>query len=215
MSGIHFDLDLNITYSGVIGLATLPASVPRLMAARGNRLLQLQSAEEDAAVLPCGQGHHECLLDWQGRRWDHSQLWWRCQNSSAEVFLLSQLYSEIECWLLVGVQTAPVSGGHLELDMSINNVNQIYWYLTQVSIIYICQAVVELVVTRLQLTRRVLGRQKQTRRGRWRSWGLSVCWRRGGWRRGWSCGAPALIPAPGSRCSPSPLPCQPEQCCCC
>ena len=29
-------------------------------------------------------------------------------------------------------------------------------------------------VTRLQLTRRVLGRQKQTRRGRWRSWGLSV-----------------------------------------
>ena len=77
-------------------------------------------------------------------------------------------------WMLVGVQTAPVSGGHLELDMSINNVNQIYWYLTQVSIIYICQAVVELVVTRLQLTRRVLGRQKQTRRGRWRSWGLSV-----------------------------------------
>ena len=52
-------------------------------------------------------------------------------------------------WMLVGVQTAPVSGGHLELDMSINNVNQIYWYLTQVSIIYICQAVVELVVTRL------------------------------------------------------------------
>ena len=51
--------------------------------------------------------------------------------------------------MLVGVQTAPVSGGHLELDMSINNVNQIYWYLTQVSIIYICQAVVELVVTRL------------------------------------------------------------------
>ena len=63
MSGIHFDLDLNITYSGVIGLATLPASVPRLMAARGNRLLQLQSAEEDAAVLSCGQDHHECLLD--------------------------------------------------------------------------------------------------------------------------------------------------------
>ena len=56
----------------------------------------------------------------------------------------------------------------------------------------------ELVVTRMQLTRRVLGRQKQTRRGRWRSWGLSVCWRRGGWRRGWSDGASALIPAPGS-----------------
>ena len=63
VSGIHFELDLNITYSGVIGLATLPASVPRLMTARGNWLLQLQSAEEDAAVLPCGQGHHECLLD--------------------------------------------------------------------------------------------------------------------------------------------------------
>ena len=47
--------------------------------------LQLQSAEEEAAVLPWGQGHHECLLDWRGRWWDHCWQWRRRQSCRAEL----------------------------------------------------------------------------------------------------------------------------------
>ena len=170
MSGVDINLDLNITLSDLTGLATLPSSVPRLT---------WEAAEVTAVAAVTFCWGINCSLtmrtwsSWVSRgqtrrrqRWDHSQAWFFCRQCPSQPTLPRN--SMLVC----------------------RRLNYFRILLNKVSIIYICQAV----VTRMQLTRRVLERKKQTRRG----WNLSVRRRRGGWRRGWSDRAPALIPAPGS-----------------
>ena len=100
VSGVDINLDLNITLSDLTGLATLPASVPRLM-------WEAAEVTAVAAVTFCW-GINCSLTVWtrsswvspgqtrRGRRWDHSRVW----NSFADDVLLSQLYREIQCWFV-------------------------------------------------------------------------------------------------------------------